>query len=241
MEGGSEGGREEQHWEIWTIFPGRFESSDTGAMEQDSGCAKEEDGMAGIKHLPHKQHWANPAAGNSQNSRLGRCSSQPQHEASFREIWLFRYPITHDFKMLWPNVVSAAGMPRSCCYKSSFMHKPVSGKKLSRTVLFQISLPPHKTNSIRKPAHCSVWERQPQRKEDQAIRKQGKEGCCEEGCTSVLLPKEEIPSGAWGHHGVIEGHKESHTTPLCYFFHAFLTTSFTEVNKTHHLPPLLLK
>lgn len=43
-----EGGREERHWEIRTVFPGRFESSDTGAMEQDSGYAKEEDGMAGI-------------------------------------------------------------------------------------------------------------------------------------------------------------------------------------------------
>lgn len=35
-----EGGREEWHWEIWTIFPGRFKSSDTGAMEQDSDYAK---------------------------------------------------------------------------------------------------------------------------------------------------------------------------------------------------------
>lgn len=88
-------------------------------MEQDSGYAREEDGTARMKHLPHKQHWANPAAGNSQ-CRLGRCSRQPQREASFREIGLFRYPTTHDFRMLWPNMETAAGMPRSCCYKIIF-------------------------------------------------------------------------------------------------------------------------
>lgn len=206
-----EGGREERHWEIWTVFPGRFESSDTGAMEQDSGYAKEEDGMAGISTC----HTSSTGL----IQLLGIASADWEDAPASLNV---RYPTTHDFKMLWPNVVSAAGMPRSCCYKSSFMHKPVLGKKLSRTALFQIALPPRKTNSTPKPAHCSIWERQPQRKEDEAIRKQGKKRCCEEGCAPLLFPKKEIPSGAWGHHRVIEGRTESHTTPLCYFFMPFL-------------------
>lgn len=60
-----EGGREERHWEIWTISTGIFESGDMGAMEQDSGYAEEEDGVAGITHLHHEQHQVSLAAGNS--------------------------------------------------------------------------------------------------------------------------------------------------------------------------------
>lgn len=60
------GGREEWYRETWTVSTGRFESGDTGAMEQDSGYAEEEDGAVRIMHLHHKQHQVNPAAGNSQ-------------------------------------------------------------------------------------------------------------------------------------------------------------------------------
>lgn len=60
--GGREGGVAP---EIWTVSTGRFESGDTGAMEQDSGYAEEEDGTAGITHLHHEQHQDSPAAGNS--------------------------------------------------------------------------------------------------------------------------------------------------------------------------------
>lgn len=65
-ERGKEGGREERHQEIWTISTGRFESRDTGTMEQDLGYAKGDNGAARITHLYHKQHQVNPAAGNSQ-------------------------------------------------------------------------------------------------------------------------------------------------------------------------------
>lgn len=130
--------------------------------------------------------------------------------------------------MLWPKMVSVAGPPGLAAVGHLFRLTRFWGENSAELPSFKMSflrikpIPPPKQP-------VAVSESQPQRKEDKASRKRGKEGCCAGGETQTdftLVPKDgdthTYPRGLGGHRvteGPGSGHTEKrhNTPPPCYF------------------------